>query len=106
MRLAVLLHHQDLVRKASFKATPMTQADLVDRDPAAFQPAAYVGRFGWVDVDLARIEVAELEGLIREAWRLTAPKRLAATLPWQGPGPRPVPARPGGHPRSRDASSR
>jgi predicted DNA-binding protein (MmcQ/YjbR family) len=65
---------------ASIKATPMVQADLVDRDPKTFAPAAYVGRFGWVTVDLGRIDEAELERLIRQAWRLTAPKRLAATL--------------------------
>lgn len=65
---------------ASIKATPMVQADLVDRDPKTFAPAAYVGRFGWITVDLGRVEEAELERLIRQAWRLTAPKRLAATL--------------------------
>ena len=65
---------------ASIKATPSIQADLVDRDPEAFKPAAYVGRFGWVNVDLTRIDSSELDGLLRQAWRLTAPKRLAATL--------------------------
>lgn len=65
---------------ASIKATPLVQADLVDRDPKTFAPAAYVGRFGWISVDLGRIGEAELERLIRQAWRLTAPKRLAATL--------------------------
>jgi hypothetical protein len=66
--------------RASIKATPMVQEFLIDRDPATFRPAAYVGRFGWVDVDLTRIDVAELDGLIRQAWRQTAPKRLAATV--------------------------
>ncbi len=65
---------------ASIKATPLVQADLVDRDPKTFAPAAYVGRFGWIYVDLDRIDDAELERLIRQAWRLTAPKRLAATI--------------------------
>jgi hypothetical protein len=65
---------------ASIKATPMVQADLIDRDPRTFAPAPYVGRFGWVNVDLRRIDEGELEALLREAWRLTAPKRLAATL--------------------------
>lgn len=67
--------------RASIKATPMVQADLIDRDAKVYKSAAYVGRFGWVDVDLTGIDVAELEGLLRQAWRLTAPKRLAATLP-------------------------
>jgi hypothetical protein len=64
----------------SIKATPLVQADLVDRDPKTFAPAPYVGRFGWINIDLARIDVSELEHLVRQAWRLTAPKRLAATL--------------------------
>lgn len=64
----------------SFKASPDEQADLVDRDPSAFAPAAYVGRFGWVDVELARIDEPELETLLRGAWRRTAPKRLPPLL--------------------------
>ncbi len=80
VRNKIFVMEQDRQAHASFKATPLTQADLVDRDPETFSPAAYVGRFGWVDVDLAGIEVDELERFIREAWRLTAPRRLAATL--------------------------
>ena len=65
----------------SIKSTPFVQADLIERDPETFASAAYVGRFGWVTVDLGRIDPAELESLVRAAWRQTAPKRLAATLP-------------------------
>lgn len=65
---------------ASIKASLSTQADLVYRDPDAFAPAAYVGRYGWVRVDLGRVETSELEILLREAWRLTAPKKLVAAL--------------------------
>jgi hypothetical protein len=63
----------------SIKATPMTQADLIEREPATFRSSAYVGRFGWVTVDLARIDGELLRSLIVDAWRLTAPKRLAAS---------------------------
>ena len=80
VRNRIFVMEQDRQAHASFKATPSLQADLVERDPETFAPAAYVGRFGWVDVDLGRIEVDELEGLIRQAWRLTAPKRLAAMV--------------------------
>jgi hypothetical protein len=62
----------------SIKATPATQSDLIDRDPEAFQPAAYVGRYGWIRADLGRIEQDLLRALLVEAWRLTAPKRLGA----------------------------
>jgi hypothetical protein len=64
----------------SIKASPDRQAELVDLDPETFAPSAYVGRFGWVTVDLARVEPLLLDDLIRDAWRRTAPKKLAATL--------------------------
>ena len=66
--------------RASIKASLEMQAELIDRDPATFSSSAYVGRFGWVSVDLGRVDDAVLASLIREAWRRTAPKRLAATL--------------------------
>jgi hypothetical protein len=65
---------------ASIKASLATQADLVYRDPEVFRPAAYVGRYGWISVDLSRLDVVELEVLLREAWRMTAPRKVAATL--------------------------
>jgi hypothetical protein len=64
----------------SVKATPATQAELIDLDPATFAVAAYVGRFGWVRVSLERIGPVQLHDLLVEAWRLAAPKRLVATL--------------------------
>ena len=66
---------------ASIKSTPFVQEDLIDRDPETFARAAYVGRFGWVQVNLERIDTAELEALLRQAWRLSAPRKVAATLP-------------------------
>jgi hypothetical protein len=65
---------------ASIKASIERQADLIALDPETFAPSAYVGRFGWVTVDLARVDEPMLEDLLREAWRRTAPKKLAATL--------------------------
>jgi hypothetical protein len=66
--------------RVSVKASLETQAELIDLDPETFASSAYVGRFGWVTVDLDRVDPALLSSLIREAWRRTAPKRLAATL--------------------------
>jgi hypothetical protein len=66
--------------RVSIKASLETQAELIDLDPETFASSAYVGRFGWVTVDLDRVDPAILSSLIREAWRRTAPKRLAATL--------------------------
>jgi len=66
--------------RVSVKASLETQAELIDLDPETFASSAYVGRFGWVTVDLDRVDPALLSSLVREAWRRTAPKRLAATL--------------------------
>ena len=64
----------------SVKAGLETQAELIEIDPETFAKSAYVGRFGWVTVDLGRVDQALLESLLREAWRRTAPKKLAASL--------------------------
>jgi len=64
----------------SIKAGLKTQAELLEMDPQTFAKSAYVGRFGWVTVDLARVDPSLLESLLRDAWRRSAPKKLAATL--------------------------
>jgi hypothetical protein len=64
----------------SVKASLETQAELLEMDPATFAKSAYVGRFGWITVDLERVDPALLDSLLRDAWRRTAPKKLAATL--------------------------
>lgn len=66
--------------RVSIKARPDRQAELIDLDPQTFASSAYVGRFGWVTVDLERIDPEVLASLLAGAWRLTAPKRLVAAL--------------------------
>ena len=63
------------------KASLDAQADLIDLDPETFSKAAYVGRFGWVRVDLERIDRPLLEKLLRDAWRATAPAKLRELVP-------------------------
>lgn len=65
----------------SLKASLTTQSDLLDFAPATFSKAAYVGRFGWVNVDLDRVDRALLEKLLRDAWRATAPAKLRGLVP-------------------------
>ena len=67
--------------RISVKASLVAQAELIDLDSATFASAPYVGRFGWVTVDLARVDRAMLEGLLRDAWRATAPARLRGLVP-------------------------
>lgn len=66
--------------RVSIKASLETQAELLDMDPGTFGKSACVGRFGWITVDLRRVDPDLLVSLLRDAWRRTAPKRLAVTL--------------------------
>jgi hypothetical protein len=66
--------------RVSIKASLETQAELLEMDPETFAKSAYVGRFGWITVDLARVDPDLLVSLLRDAWRRTAPKKLSATL--------------------------
>ena len=63
----------------SIKTSHGEQAELVSAFPEAARVAAYVGRFGWTDVEFAGIPDDILRELIEEAWARTAPRKLAAT---------------------------
>ena len=65
-------------RLASVKATRQEQAALIAAAPETFGVPAYVGRHGWVSIQLATVDPTELGELVVEAWRQTAPKRLVA----------------------------
>jgi hypothetical protein len=64
--------------QATVKATRQEQAALVAADPETFGVPAYVGRHGWVSVQLTTADPDEVRELLAEAWRQTAPKRLVA----------------------------
>ena len=63
-------------QQASVKATKPEQAALIAVAPETFGVPAYVGRHGWVSIQLATVDPAEFRELLVEAWRQTAPKRL------------------------------
>jgi hypothetical protein len=55
---------------------------LVEADPDRFFRPPYVGPKGWIGVLLTgRVDWDEVAVLVRRSWRMTAGKRLAATLP-------------------------
>ncbi len=58
------------------KQTLAEQLALVAERPDVFEVQFTVGRFGWVVVQLARVDWGELAELTFEAWRLTAPADL------------------------------
>jgi hypothetical protein len=61
---------------ASLKASVEDQAELIAAAPETYTRAAYVGRYGWVQVTLANADAAELRRIVEDAWRRTAPKRV------------------------------
>jgi hypothetical protein len=61
---------------ASVKASVQDQAELLAGAPDTYEKAAYVGRYGWVRVNLRKAGAAELRRVVEDAWRRTAPKRL------------------------------
>jgi hypothetical protein len=62
----------------SVKTSLEEQAALISAFPEGARSAAYVGRFGWVDVEFAAIPDEVLRQTIEGAWARTAPKKLAA----------------------------
>lgn len=72
------------------KAAPGNQPFMVAHAPERFFVPPYVGPSGWVGVWLDAADWAELRELVADAWRLTAPKRVAALLPESGEAPPPA----------------
>lgn len=68
------------------KARPGMQAALIGADSARFYFPPYVGSKGWIGINLeagpddAGPDWEHVADLIEESYRMTAPKRLAATL--------------------------
>jgi hypothetical protein len=63
------------------KAEPGNQDLMVRTAPDRFFVPPYVGVSGWIGVWLDRgVDWAELADLLRDAYRLSAPKRLLAKL--------------------------
>ncbi len=64
--------------RATVRTSREQQTDLLSAFPDAFASAPYVGRFGWVSVDLTRAPDEVVREIVAGAWARTAPKRLAA----------------------------
>ena len=74
-------HHNDGHVAVLLPTPPGAQTMLIEASPDKFYKPPYVGVRGWVGIELARISDQELASHIRQAWRLIAPKTLAAKLP-------------------------
>ena len=63
------------------KAAPGNQSLMMQFAPKRFYVPPYVGPSGWIGVYLDTVcDWAELVELLRDAYRLAAPKKLAAAL--------------------------
>ncbi len=57
------------------------QEQLVEDEPGRFYRPPYVGVRGWIGVRLDRdVDWSEIDGIVREAYRLVAPKTLVEQL--------------------------
>ena len=80
------MHRSDTGAPALWcKAPPGSQAILIGADPQRFFVPPYVGHHGWVGIWLdVPVEWEHLAQLVRESYRMTAPKRLLKAM--DGPG--------------------
>ena len=63
------------------KAPRGSQELLVEAAPERFFRPPYLGPKGWIGLVLGRgTDWEEVAALVRRSWRMTAPKRVAATL--------------------------
>jgi hypothetical protein len=54
------------------------QAGLIESDPSTFFFPPYVGKRGWVGINLEQVSDDELRAHIEVAWELIAPKKKVA----------------------------
>jgi len=77
----VMNHHGDGRIALWCNAPAGAQEELVGSDPTHFFRPAYVGCRGWVGVRLdTGLDWGVVAMVVREAYRVTAPKRLAALV--------------------------
>ena len=71
-------HHGDPVVGLWVKGAPGAQEILVANEPGRYYRPKYVGHKGWIGVNMeGAIDWPQTADLIRESYRMTAPKRLA-----------------------------
>ena len=76
-------HHNDGELALNCKASPAVAESLATSAPEKFHVPKYVGHRGWVGLwlDLPRTDWWEVEAVLVEAYRMTAPKSQVAQLP-------------------------
>lgn len=81
-------HHGGGRHGVWIKATRENQALMIRTDPARFFFPPYVGPSGWVGVYLDGYpDWPEVAALLKDAWRMIAPKKLARAAGGAAPAP-------------------
>ena len=74
-------HHGDPVVGLWVKGAEGQQEVLVGSEPQRYYRPKYVGHKGWIGVNMEGfVDWPMVAELLRESWRMTAPKKLAALL--------------------------
>jgi len=73
-------HHGDGHVAAWLNAPLGVQEILVRQEPEKFFVPPYVGVKGWIGVELARVDDAELEELLVQSYCMVAPRKLQALV--------------------------
>lgn len=106
-------HHGEGRTAVWVKAIKLNQELMVAADSRRFFVPPYVGPSGWIGVylDSPRTDWAELEELLWDAWRMSAPKKLVAAHAAERETPAPrakakAKAKTGSKPKSKKATAR
>lgn len=79
-------HHGDGILGIWCAAPPGVQEELVAEEPHRFFRPPYVGGRGWLGVRLdVDVDWEEMAGIVEDAYRVVAPKKLVALLPPSSP---------------------
>lgn len=71
-------HHGDGRIAIWLPVPPGAQVGLMEFEPAKFFSPPYVGKRGWVGINLNQVSDDELRSHIEVAWELIAPKKMIA----------------------------
>lgn len=69
-------HHNDGHVAVWLPVPPGLQEELIESSPEVYFKPPYVGKRGWIGIELTRVSDADLEMYIHIAWELVAPRRL------------------------------
>jgi hypothetical protein len=80
VRKKIFAMFSDHERHVWIKSTHDEQVALTQMEPGTYFVPPYVGPKGWIGAVVSKADRGEIEDLLTEAWRLTAPKRMVAAF--------------------------